>query len=136
MVDQVAEKKYRVILIEDNFADVLMITRALKQQAPCDITVFSDGDKAYQYFQNCSDGECLPELVVLDLNLPVRDGSEVLDLIRGMPGLSAIPVAVVSSSPQDVMKGRAARADCYITKPSDLDRYLAIGKELLSCIKQ
>ena len=81
------------------------------------------------------ENEVSPELVVLDLNLPVRDGIEVLDLIRSRPELAALPVAVVSSSPKDVMKGRAARADCHVTKPADLDEYLAIGKELLDCIK-
>ena len=130
------EMKYRVILIEDNAADVMMITRALEQEAPCEITVFSDGDKAYRYFQNRPDDEDLPELVVLDLNLPIRDGTEVLDLIRRHPKLSTILVAIVSSSPKDVMKGMASQADCYVTKPSDFDKYLAIGKELLDCIKR
>jgi len=73
-------------------------------------------------------------LVVLDLNLPVRDGTEVLDLIRRHPTLSTLPVAVVSSSPTHVMRGRAGKADRYVTKPSDLDAYMAIGKELLDCI--
>jgi DNA-binding response OmpR family regulator len=131
----VQQRKYRVVLIEDNVGDVIMITRALEEEAHCDITVLSDGDKAYRYFQNRPDDEDPPELIVLDLNLPVRDGTEVLDLIRSHPKLSATRVAIVSSSPKDVMKGRAAQADCYVTKPSDLDKYLAIGKELLACIE-
>ena len=130
------ERSYRVVLIEDNEADVLLITRALRLEAPCEITVFSDGDKAYRYFQKSLDEKAPPELVVIDLNLPVRDGTEILNLIRQHPELSAIPVAVVSSFPKDVMKGRAAQADCYVTKPSDLDKYLAIGKELLDCVQR
>lgn len=130
------QPRYRIVVIEDNPADVLLITRALEQEAPCEITVISDGEKAYRYFENRRGDEDPPELVVLDLNLPSRDGTEVLDLIRRQPELSAVRVAVVSSSPKDVMKGRAAQADCYVTKPSDLDKYLAIGKELMSCIKR
>jgi DNA-binding response OmpR family regulator len=125
-----------VVLVEDNAADVMMITRALRQQAPCDITVLSDGEKAYRYFEDRRDEEELPDLVVLDLNLPIRNGTEVLDLIRRHPKLAAVPVAVVSSSPRDVMKGRAALVDRYITKPSDLDQYLAIGRELLDCVNR
>lgn len=122
--------------MEDNLADVMIITRALRQEASCDITVLSDGEKAYQYFENCPDEEDLPDLVVLDLNLPIRDGTEVLDLIRRHPKLAAVAVAVVSSSPKDVMKGRVALVDRYITKPADLDTYLAIGRELLGCVKR
>ena len=129
--------KYRIVLVENNVADVMIISLALREAAPCDITVLSDGEKAFQYFQSVvMDSKTFPELVILDLNLPIRDGTEVLDFIRSHTRLSAIPVAVVSSSPRDVMKGRAARADCYVTKSTDLDKYLAIGKELVECIKR
>ena len=129
------QKHYRIVLIEDNPADAVLIKKTLTREASCEIITISDGDKAYRYFEDFSNMGSVPDLVVLDLNLPGRDGCEVLDLIRRTPALREIRVAVVSSSPQDVIEQKALKADCYIMKPSDLDEFLAIGKELLKCVR-
>lgn len=127
---------YNVVLIEDNAADQFLIQKALRQEAACAIVTFADGERAFRYFEQRAYGESLPDLVVLDLNLPGQDGVEVLDLIRRTYELSKTAVAVVSSSPKDSLRGKAAQADCYITKPSDLEEFLAIGKELLNCVRR
>ncbi|HYO83481.1 MAG TPA: response regulator [Bryobacteraceae bacterium] len=124
-----------VVLVEDNAGDVFLIREALRLEAPCEVTVLDDGDTAFRYFRDRAYGDTMPDLVVLDLNIPGRDGVEVLDLIRGTPELSEVAVAVVSSSPRDVLVTKAAQADCYITKPQDLDAFLAIGKDLLDCVR-
>lgn len=125
----------RVLLIEDNPGDVYIIQEALSQSAECQITVVEDGDRAFRHLEQLSAGGSLPELIVLDLNLPGKDGIELLNLIRSTARLSGLPVAVVSSSPKDVMARKAAHADCYITKPTDLDAYMAIGGELVRCAR-
>lgn len=128
--------RYRVVLIEDNEGDRFFIQEALRLQAACEVTVIADGDGAFRYFESGEFGPTPPDLVVLDLNIPGKEGVEVLGLIRRNPETATIPVAVVSSSPADLLKQKAAQADCYITKPNDLDEYLAIGKTLIDCIRQ
>jgi CheY-like chemotaxis protein len=127
---------YRVVVIEDNPGDVFLLREALAREAKCEVTVITDGDRAFEYFQSRFFGTAAPDLVVLDLNLPGRDGVEVLRLVRTTPELSHIPVAVVSSSPKDVLSKQAGQADACITKPSDIDAYLALGKELLQVAKR
>ena len=124
----------RVVLIEDNAADVYLLQEALRSAARCEFTVLGDGDSAYRYFVDL-EGEG-PDLVVLDLNLPGKDGEEVLALIRESGKLEGIPVAIVSSSPKDVVQKKVGKADGYVTKPSDLDEYMAIGRELVACARR
>jgi CheY-like chemotaxis protein len=125
-------ERYRVLVIEDNPADAMLIRKALRRASECDITVLEDGDKAFRYLEQI---DAVPDLIVLDLNLPGRDGGEILALIRRTAELRELPVAVVSSSPMDVLKREALHADCYITKPADLQEFLAIGKDLLGCVR-
>jgi chemotaxis family two-component system response regulator Rcp1 len=130
------DRSIHVLIVDDNFADVLLLKNALEEEAACEFQVIQHGDRAYEYLgQSPSDGVPWPDVIVLDLNLPGRDGAEVLDLIRSSPTLAPLTVAVVSSSPKDVLKQRAAHADCYVTKPVDLDEFLKIGKEILDCYR-
>jgi len=126
-----------ILLVEDNEADVFLLKEALSAHALCKFTVIGHGDEVSDYFKHNGPAVGMPgpDLVVLDLNLPGKDGMEVLSLIRSNSELRDLVVAVVSSSPKDVMKKKTAQADCYVTKPVYLNEFLAIGKELLACIE-
>jgi CheY-like chemotaxis protein len=127
-----------IMIVEDNRADVFLLKKALRKADICfTAVVFEDGESAFRYI----DGEHVPgtkrmlDLAILDLNIPRRDGSEVLDRIRRNPKLRHIPVVVLSSSPRQLMLDRAAQADCYITKPSQLDEFLQIGEQIRDCVE-
>jgi CheY-like chemotaxis protein len=126
-----------VLIIEDNVVDAMLVQQALAREAACDCTVIDQGDEAVEYLRGIAEDTptAVPELILLDLNLPGADGVEVFNFVRSMVKLRDIPVAVVSSSPKEILRSKAADADCYVTKPSNLEEYLAIGKELLSCMR-
>lgn len=133
----IATGALQVLVVDDNPTDTYLILEALRLAcASCEVEVLRDGASAWRYLRREGPYQAvpLPSLVVLDLNLPGRDGGELLDMMRGTPELHDIPVAVLSSFPTDVIRRRAARANCYMTKPSDLDSFLALGKEILACL--
>jgi chemotaxis family two-component system response regulator Rcp1 len=126
------------MILEDNRADVFLLKKALRKAEICfTAVVFEDGESAFRYI----DGDLVPEtkrrldLAILDLNVPKRDGSEVLAHIRSNPKLRHLPVILLSSSPRQLMLDRAAQADCYITKPSQLEEFLEIGEQIRDCIE-
>jgi CheY-like chemotaxis protein len=125
-----------ILVVEDNPIDAKLILMALKQagvtRAP---EVVDDGIPALALLRGDGQyqGRILPDMVILDLNLKRVDGPEVLAYIRETPHLSGLCVAILSSSPSDVMIKRAAQANCYFTKPSDLSQFLSLGKNLLNC---
>jgi two-component system, chemotaxis family, response regulator Rcp1 len=134
-----------LLLIEDNPIDVRLIRYALQQERnwETEITVAEDGEKAIDLLLAAaasSPQSGKPDFVILDLNLPRRDGTEVLQTIRSVKELQDLPVAVVSSSPLDVIRGKVntanVSANCYFTKPMDVDSFLALGKELHSCYQR
>lgn len=131
----------RVLIIEDNPVDAHMVQCALQEELnwTTETTVADDGEKAIELLLQHGSrpiGEW-PDLVILDLNLPKRDGVEVLQVIRTTNGLRSLPVVVLSSSPTDVMKSKFNKmnveANCYFTKPPDLDEFLALGKRFHCC---
>jgi CheY-like chemotaxis protein len=127
-----------IFLAEDNPADVYLLKEALGTEADKDIemVVAEDGEEALDFvcqrgrFAGCEP----PDLIVLDLNLPKTDGSDILRCIRESDRLRATPVIVLTSSdsPRDRAAAERLGASCYITKPSDLDAFLALGGRLLS----
>lgn len=137
MVDIPNKEAVRILIVEDNRGDALLVREALKESnLSFELTHISDGEKAFDYLRRR--GEHLnagrPNLVLLDLNLPKRDGWEVLDEIRGSPDLKGTPVVILSSSGNPEDRERAARTpnSLYIRKPSTLDEFLAIGKQIES----
>jgi chemotaxis family two-component system response regulator Rcp1 len=126
-------KQPTILLVEDNPIDVLMIKRALKnggfQKQPI---VLDDGGPAIEFLGRCGEfvAATLPDLVILDLNLRCVDGPEVLSFIRANPELLALRVIVLSSSPQEVMKTSAAKADCYFEKPIDVASFQKLGESI------
>lgn len=123
----------KVALIEDNPADAFLLEEALSQLAPCECVVINHGDRAMEFLRGlAADAKAaLPELIVLDLNLPGRGGVDLLTFIRSTAAIRTIPVAVVSSHPKEVQAKKVAQADCYLQKPSNLEDFLALGRELL-----
>ncbi len=125
-----------VLLVEDNPVDVMMVKLALEKAGyPKELKVVDDGVPALAFLRRESpyEKEERPDLVILDLNLKRIDGPEVLGTIRNTPELAQLIVAVLSSSPEDVMKARAPRADCFFRKSASLDAYVALGSRLMQC---
>lgn len=123
----------RILLVEDNPIDVLLVRRALKNGGfKNQLTVLDDGEPAMAYLtqQSGVEGEALPDLVILDLNLRKVDGPEVLAYIRRNPALKSLRVIILSSSPEDVMKSNAGQADFYIEKPADAASFLNLGQRI------
>lgn len=126
-----------VLIIEDNPMDAMLLEKALERQGEFYCKVIAHGDRAVEFLRRLArDGGELPDLILLDLNLPGTDGAGVLHLVRATPELQHIPVTVVSSSPKDILARKAANADAYVTKPSSLEEFLGLGKELLNGVRR
>ena len=120
-----------ILLIEDNPGDVRLISEALKEHGRGhDLTVAQDGLEALNYlFQRDPYAEARrPDLILLDLNPPKKAGLEVLHEIKNDPRLKHIPVVIFTSSsaPVDISLAYGRNANCYITKPADLDEYFRV----------
>jgi len=131
-----------ILIVEDNEGDVLLLKEALRESGIAfRLKHLADGEQALVYLNERVRGEGVsaPDLVLLDLNLPKRDGWEVLQVLRRSPDLTRTPVVILSSSnsPEDLRRAASAHSLIYIRKPSNLDDFLAIGKRIeafwLSC---
>src|SRR5271154_764284 len=132
-----------ILIVEDNEGDVLLLKEALRESGIAfHLKHLADGEQALVYLNERRSGEggvSAPDLVLLDLNLPKRDGWEVLQVLRRSPDLTRTPVVILSSSnaPEDLRRAASADSLIYIRKPSNLDDFLAIGKRIeafwLSC---
>lgn len=124
-----------VLLVEDNAADVFLTTEAFKLGTiPTEIHVVGDGEAALDYLfaRGRYKDVTFPDLVLLDLNLPRRDGREVLAEIKGDPILRHIPVIILSTSraDADVINAYEKHANCYLTKPTDVYQYFDLIREV------
>jgi CheY-like chemotaxis protein len=120
-----------VLLVEDDPGDVLLIREAFSEQKVGNIlSVVSDGMQAIEYVRGEGDfaERERPDLILLDLNLPRKSGTEVLAEIKADPELATIPVIVLTTSEaeEDVLHSYQAHANAYITKPVDFDRFRQI----------
>jgi two-component system response regulator len=120
-----------VLLVEDDPGDVLLIREAFSEQKVGNIlSVVSDGVQAIEYVRR--EGEFVdserPDLILLDLNLPRKSGTEVLAEIKADLALATIPVIVLTTSEaeEDVLRSYQAHANAYISKPVDFDRFRQI----------
>ncbi len=125
-------KKPYVVLIEDNLGDVLLVEEALREhQVDCDFAVVNDGEEAVGLFEAIDKGTDtrLPDLVLLDLNLPKRSGHEVLDRIRRSARCSTTPVVIVTSSraQSDLARTKELGATAYFHKPINFDEFMKLG---------
>ncbi len=120
-----------ILLVEDNPGDVRLTLEAFKEgKVLNNFTVMNDGVEALAYLrqQGPYTNSVLPDLILLDLNLPKKDGREVLAEIKADEQLMKIPVVILttSSAEEDIARAYGSHANCYITKPVDLDQFLAV----------
>lgn len=126
-----------ILVIEDNPMDVKFLRHVFEHEPGWDpeLIVVEDGEEAIDYLLNPDTPK--PDLVVLDLNLPKRDGAEVLKVIRIADHLHGLRVAVFSSSPEDVMRSKLAQAnleaDDYINKPIGFQECASLAKRFHQC---
>lgn len=130
----VAMKLLRILLVEDSPSDARLIREALKETpVPVQITIAHDGVEATDYLHQAEMGlTSRPDLVLLDLNLPRKNGREVLAEIKGSPTLKQIPVLVMTSSrsDEDISVAYSLNCNCYITKPGDLQEYVEVVRAI------
>jgi CheY-like chemotaxis protein len=124
-----------ILLVEDNLADVRLTQEALKDEKLYNnLSVVNDGVEALAFLRR--EGQYAnavrPDLVLLDLNLPRKDGREVLNEIKNDPYLKAIPVVVltVSEAERDILESYELHANCYIVKPLDLYQFSRVVKSI------
>jgi chemotaxis family two-component system response regulator Rcp1 len=124
-----------ILLVEDNPGDIRLTQEALKDsKLHNNLSVARDGVEAMDFLKQ-RDGyndAPRPDIILLDLNLPRKDGREVLQEIKDDPRLRLIPVVVMTTSEdeEDILKSYQLHANCYITKPVDLDRFITIVKTI------
>ncbi|MCC6967660.1 MAG: response regulator [Nitrospira sp.] len=128
-------KPIEILLVEDNPGDVRLTIEALKEAKVINhLTVVKDGVEALAFLrrQGSYTAAPHPHLIVLDLNLPRKDGREVLADIKADDNLKRIPVVVLTTSQdeQDVLKSYNLHANCYITKPVDLDQFVRVVRSI------
>ena len=124
-----------ILLVEDNPGDVRLTIEALREAKVCNrIHTVYDGMQALAFLNR--DGSYVnvpsPDLIMLDLNLPKKDGREVLASIKANERIKHIPVVILttSKSEEDIVKSYELQASCYVTKPVDLDQFLEVVKSI------
>jgi chemotaxis family two-component system response regulator Rcp1 len=120
-----------ILLVEDNPGDVRLMVEALKDaKVNNNLHVASNGEAAMEFLRREGNhAEALtPDLVMLDLNLPKKDGREVLAEIKEDPDLKHIPVVVITTSAaeEDILKSYKLHANCYITKPVNFEQFIKV----------
>ncbi len=124
-----------ILLVEDNPADVRLTIEVFKDSRITNrISVAADGEEALAFLQKRGKhaDEIRPDLILLDLNLPKKDGREVLSQIKADRELKTIPVIVLTTSDadQDVWKAYESGVNSYITKPVDLEQFIRIFRSI------
>jgi CheY-like chemotaxis protein len=120
-----------ILLVDDSAGDVRLAVEALKDSKVCNrVSTASDGVEAMAFLRKEGKyaGTPVPDLILLDLNMPRKDGRETLAEIKEDPVLRCIPVVILtdSSADEDVLKAYNTHANCYITKPIDLTQFTRI----------
>lgn len=125
----------KMLLVEDNPADIRLIREVLKETNN-ELFVVKDGVEAINFLNHESNysNTPRPDIIILDLNLPRKDGREVLKEIKKNDNLKSIPVIVLttSNSEDDIIKTYKNYANCYITKPVDFDQFLKVIESIES----
>jgi CheY-like chemotaxis protein len=124
-----------VLLVEDDPGDLLMIREAFEEnKVRNELHVCSDGEEALAFLRQEGHHAAAPrpDLVLLDLNLPRKDGREVLAEVKADERLRTIPVVVLTTSDaeEDVLRSYALHANAYVTKPVDFDRFIEVVRQI------
>ncbi len=135
MTSQTSIKPIEILLVEDNEADVRLTREGLKEsKVHSRLSVVEDGIEALAFIHR--EGKYAdaprPDLILLDLNLPKKNGAEVLAEIKEHPDFKRIPVVVmtISKDEEDILKSYNLHANCYITKPVDLKQFMQVVKQI------
>ena len=134
-VRQTAPTPIEILLVEDSAGDVRLTKEALRDaKVQNNLHVACDGMEAMAFLrrQGSYANAPRPDLILLDLNLPKKSGREVLEEIKLDPSLQSIPVVILTTSAaeEDILRSYALHANCYITKPVDLDQFLKVVKTI------
>jgi CheY-like chemotaxis protein len=126
-----------ILLVEDSPADVALTQEALQEsKLRNNLNIVTDGEAAMAFLRNTPPyaGKPRPDLILLDLNLPKKNGREVLAEIKADPSLSMIPVVImtVSQDERDVLESYRLHANCYIRKPVKFEEFIKIVKSIES----
>ena len=124
-----------VLLVEDDEGDVLMTREAFAHhKIRNELHVATDGEQALRFLRREGDYEHAPRpgLILLDLNLPRRDGREVLAEVKADPELRTIPVVVLTTSEaeEDILRSYSLHANAYVSKPVDFDRFIEVIRRI------
>jgi CheY-like chemotaxis protein len=133
-------RRIRILLAEDNAADVWLIREALKRQSlDYEIENHTTADDAIQAIRRCGEGNTsVPDLILLDYNLPKGHGGEVLEAAVANPHLAAVPKAILSSfmQPHEIEKMLSLGVSCFIPKPASLHDFLRdVGAKISALLK-
>jgi chemotaxis family two-component system response regulator Rcp1 len=135
MNEQERTTPVEILLVEDNPGDVRLTQEALKEsKVTNNLSVAEDGVEALAFLQR--EGKYAdaprPDLLLLDLNLPKKDGRELLEEIKADDNLKRIPVVVLTTSKaeEDILRMYDQHANCYITKPIDFDQFIDVVKSI------
>jgi chemotaxis family two-component system response regulator Rcp1 len=131
MVSEKIGDPVKILLVEDNAADVRLTKEALIEgKVRNSMAVVKDGVEALAFLRKEGkyQDEILPDLILLDLNMPRMDGREVLEIIKSDLDFKRIPVVILTTSKdeEDILTTYNNHANCFITKPVDLDNFLAV----------
>lgn len=115
-------KHSHIMLIDDNEGDLFLMNEVLERIVVDEVTILKDGEEALDYFNNNC---CIPDLIFLDINLPKKNGFEVLEFTRKRELLKDIPIIMfsTSSSIEDIAKSYRRDASIFLTKPEDFDSF-------------
>ncbi|MGI8407512.1 MAG: response regulator [Actinomycetota bacterium] len=124
-----------ILLVEDNAGDVRLTRKALKESKVMNtLHVLTDGDEALEFLRRQSPFEdaVRPDLILLDLNLPKKDGLEVLAEVKSDAELRRIPVVILTTSQaaENILQAYDLHANAYIIKPFDFDRFIDVIKTI------
>jgi two-component system, chemotaxis family, response regulator Rcp1 len=128
---QTIGRPIEILLIEDSPGDVRLTLESLKESRVRNrVSVVPDGVEALAFLrcQNGYNTAPRPDLILLDLNLPKKDGRQVLQEIKGDPELKRIPVVILTTSKaeEDIIRTYSLHANCYISKPVNLDQFMRV----------
>ncbi len=125
-----------VLLVEDNPDDVIMIREAFEQSlTPVQLYVVSNGEQAIKFVRRTDPDAPRPSLILLDLNLPIRNGLDVLAELKSDTDSLSIPIVLLTTSqaPDDIQRCYSLHANAYIIKPPDFDGFADVIKQVATC---
>ncbi|WP_156045383.1 response regulator [Herbidospora cretacea] len=124
-----------VLLVEDDPGDVLLTQEAFElNKVRNKLHIVNDGEQAMRFLRHEGEyeGSARPDLILLDLNLPRKDGREVLEEIKADPELRSIPVVVLTTSEaeEDIVRSYKLHANAYVSKPVDFDQFIRVVRQI------